>query len=696
MKKLFQWIFLKTRTFKTNILTVFLSLLTISFICVISFTYPKRQQSILDFSRGVAERTIDLVVVRFDAIIHASERVAKASAGFLPAFGEISFDNQKLTSYLVSVVKNDPNFSNFYFGLPNGSFVGAFNQAFTAQRFYATDPSKPLPADAAYSLRYSNFSIEPHIDVIYYLNKELKMVDCEVIPAIAYDVRDRPWYIGAVKNKGLFWTDFYTYFISSDTGISLGNPVYAPNGDLLCVVGVDLSFVFLSDYVKQQKIGKTGKAFILSGDGRIIVPVVPHTHHNSPSHSTELVAQVFDNYEKENKAVSEFIVEQDGVKYLAYITPLTSALNKDWLITTVVPFDDFFEDAFVMQRQGSLVMIGILILSIPIIIYFAKRISTPIVTLAEEVNKIKELDLSSDTRVNTNIKEVYLIDKSIAAMRHVIRSFFKYVPKEIVSSLFEKNEEIALGGEIKELTIFFSDIADFTTIAENYSIDVLNPLLSEYFAHMTKIILHSKGTIDKFLSDGIMAFWGAPVDSENTASDACIAALRCNAMLATLNQRRREEGKPEFITRFGINTGFVIVGNIGTEDRMNYTVIGDAVNTTYRLLRVDKEYHTSILLSEDAKKHLSEDFVLRPLDVVEVKGKREKIKVYELMGKMWGIDVHPTEDQITLCRMFTEAYEAMDHGDIKQARSLFTAIAAKFPDDYPTQIYLKRLKEEHS
>ena len=200
----------------------------------------------------------------------------------------------------------------------------------------------------------------------------------------------------------------------------------------------------------------------------------------------------------------------------------------------------------------------------------------------------------------------------------------RYVPKEIVRDLFQKNEEIALGGELKEVTIFFSDVQGFTSIAYTDSIQTIIPLLSEYFDAMTKIILGSHGTIDKFLGDGIMAFWGAPIHFPDHASRACTAALACQAMLLKLNKKRRESNQPEFKTRFGINTGRVIVGNIGTEDRMNYTVIGDAVNITSRLQEVDKIYHTSIIISEDAYKQLGEGFIARPLDFVAVKGKKEK------------------------------------------------------------------------
>jgi adenylate cyclase len=341
-----------------------------------------------------------------------------------------------------------------------------------------------------------------------------------------------------------------------------------------------------------------------------------------------------------------------------------------------------------------LIILAILLLSSLIVIYFSKRISSPIVTLAEEVKKIRDLELESEVRVKSNIKEIFLMDNAIAAMRIALRSFARYVPKKIVKDLIGIGEEIAIGGEKKEITILFSDISGFTTIAESCPIDLLIQLLGEYFDTMSKIILESQGTIDKFTGDGIMAFWGAPISLPNHALRACTAALLCSALLVKFNEDRRKKGLPEFPTRFGINTGTVIVGNIGTSDRINYTVIGDAVNTTARLQEIDKIYHTTIILSEDTYAEVKEEFVVRPLDVIAVKGKKEKIKIFELVAKKGGEkEILATPEQIELCHSFNEGFEAFQRKDFKLALSFFQEIQRKYPEDFPTKIYLDRISE---
>ena len=454
-----------------------------------------------------------------------------------------------MLSYLLNVVKYNPHFSNFYLGLPNGNFIGAYRQSESTQKSFLTQASVPLPQGVEFALRFVDRGLNPPADQWFYLNKEFRQIAYESVSDTPYNSLTRPWYVGAEKSGHLFWTGFYTFSPSLEQGISIGNPMYNNKGELIAVMGADLSFGLLSKFLLAQKIGKTGKVFILDRSGSIVAPNL-----SSPQGiTTELVASVYSPFCKEPTR-PDFVIKFHGVKYLAYVAQLPVIFGSDWVMMTVAPLDDFFGDMIRMQKEVLGIIVAILLLSGIIIVYFAKRLSSPIVTLAEEVNKISQLELNSNIRVLSNIKEIHLIDKSIAAMRRVVRSFSRYVPKEIVRDLFQKNEEIALGGEQKEVTIFFSDIAGFTSIAETHSIEVVIPLLTEYFDAMSKIILESHGTIDKFLGDGIMAFWGAPILFPDHASRACTSALRCNAMLLKLNGKRREAGLPEFKTRFGIST----------------------------------------------------------------------------------------------------------------------------------------------
>ncbi len=649
----------------------------------------------MEYAKGIARRRTSIVLSRLQTIAMASERETEIARGFFPEIEPLEFENKALISYMLNVIKYDRNFSNFYIGFPDGTFIGAIDQTSLIQRHFLTQPSKPLPKETAYCLLYVDVAAVPPTNRWFYLNGDFTQIAAESLPVADFNTLERPWYVGAKKTGSLYWTGLYPFHPTLEKGISIGNPLYDTKGQLTAVIGADLTFTLISQFLSEQKIGSSGKVFILDDLGNIVAPSFPNQTTTPSVITPELINAVYEHFAKDPSA-PDFIIKYEGIEYLAYISQLPAVFGSSWMMLTVAPLDDFFGEMIRTLHQVLAMIVIILFLSGLIVVFFANRISSPIVTLSKEVDKISHLNLDSNTRVPSRIKEIVLMDKSIHAMRLVIRSFARYVPKEIVRDLFNKNEEIALGGELKEVTIFFSDIQGFTSIAETQSIQTIIPLLSEYFGAMTKIILGSHGTIDKFLGDGIMAFWGAPIHFPDHASRACTAALACQAMLSKLNKKRRESNLPEFKTRFGINTGKVIVGNIGTEDRMNYTVIGDAVNITARLQEVDKVYHTSIIISQDAYKQLGEGFIARPLDFVAVKGKKEKTKIYELLGKM-GEDeeLRATQGQIDLCKAFTEAYEAMEYARWDEAKALFAAIAQKFPEDHPTQIYLKRIEEQH-
>ena len=286
-----------------------------------------------------------------------------------------------------------------------------------------------------------------------------------------------------------------------------------------------------------------------------------------------------------------------------------------------------------------------------------------------------------------------MMDASIAALRNGLRSFARYVPRKIVEQLLEKEEEIKLGGEKKEITVLFSDIAGFTTISESHSVEDAMSFLSEYYDPLSKIIIEEQGIIDKYIGDGIMAFWGAPLEIQNPAAHACTAAIRCQSFLKEFNAKRKEKGLPELVTRIAINTGKAIVGNVGTSERMNYTAIGDVVNTAAHLQQVNKIYHTHTIITEETFIQVKDQFLVRPLDIFAPAGKKTKIKIYELVAILNGdAKTRPQSEQVELCNLFTQGFNAFHSGSYGEAKVIFQKIRDKFPSDYPTQFYLERFQ----
>ena len=216
----------------------------------------------------------------------------------------------------------------------------------------------------------------------------------------------------------------------------------------------------------------------------------------------------------------------------------------------------------------------------------------------------------------------------------IIDAFGKYVSPEIVSELMQHPEKLTLGGERRELTIYFSDIRGFTTLSEKLSPEQLVALLNEYLTAMTDIIMSHRGIVDKYIGDAVMAFWGAPLPQKNHAVLACGAALEMMEKLKSLQPVWMKKGFPLVECGMGINTGNAVIGNMGSSQRFNYTCMGDTINLGSRLEGLTKEYGVGILISEATRRKLPKEFIVREVDTVKVKGKKEPIIIYELAGKV--------------------------------------------------------------
>jgi adenylate cyclase len=259
-----------------------------------------------------------------------------------------------------------------------------------------------------------------------------------------------------------------------------------------------------------------------------------------------------------------------------------------------------------------------------------------------------------------------------------------------VIELIEKDPEkyIRPGGEVKELTVLFSDIRGFTTISEGLTPDELVHLLNEYFGQMTDFVFATDGTLDKYIGDAIMAFWGSPYPQEDHASRSCTCALRMKAGLARLNAKWQAAGRPPISIGIGLNTGLVNVGNMGSARRLSWTVMGDNVNLASRLEGITKAYHVQIVISEATYRQVSSQFVCRELDKIRVKGKNLPVNIFELM------DVAAEKSKYEkLLDQFDRAMAEYRSQNWREAAALFTDVLLKFPDDGPSQVFLERAIE---
>ncbi|HEX7563189.1 MAG TPA: adenylate/guanylate cyclase domain-containing protein, partial [Bradyrhizobium sp.] len=242
---------------------------------------------------------------------------------------------------------------------------------------------------------------------------------------------------------------------------------------------------------------------------------------------------------------------------------------------------------------------------------------------------VERFDLDKVARHSSQLTEIENLSGAIADMALGLAAFRKYIPADLVKRLISDGNGAQLGGAVRPMTVMFVDLAGFTGMSERLG-DRIIPLLSRYFESVSAQVQANGGTIDKFIGDAVMAFWGAPANNPDHAVDCCRAALACQR--AVLEQGLVDDEGHAVKIRIGINSGDMLVGNIGSEVRLNYTVIGDAVNIASRLESTNKLYGSQIIIGPETRRLAGDRISVRELDRLAVYGRSGGLQIYELLG----------------------------------------------------------------
>lgn len=292
------------------------------------------------------------------------------------------------------------------------------------------------------------------------------------------------------------------------------------------------------------------------------------------------------------------------------------------------------------------------------------------------------------------ILEMLSIFVSVAVYRYmteekekrIVKNAFQfYLTKSVVDAVLKDTSRLKLGGEKKEMSVLFSDIRGFTTISERVTPEELVLILNGYLTPMTDLVFQHEGTLDKYMGDAVMAFWGAPIDQKDHAKRACQTALDMLAKLALLQAEWREQGLPEIDIGVGINSGPMVVGNMGSKMRFDYTVMGDNVNLGSRLEGINKEYGTNIIISQYTYEQVKNDVYVRELDAVRVKGKHEPVYIYELRGMG-----RPSGKEDEFIRFFETGIQQYRGQKWDESIATFRKAMELYPTDYCAQKYIER------
>ncbi|WP_455381910.1 cation:dicarboxylate symporter family transporter, partial [Salinispira pacifica] len=569
---------------------------------------------------------------------------------YLVESGLLAIDSQTgLLAALRDEVVNNPEFASAYFADPRGNF-------FMVKRMpdgsLSTRVIRRTDQNVIVHWQHGN----PYYDSVFPDSVESLQT--------GYDPRSRGWYQAAAQTDSLIWTDVYLFASDNMLGISNAVSVHSPDGELKGVLAVDIGLAELSYFLGTLDVSREGTAFILNNKSEIIALSTRRGDDLSAlfagpraqgatapanlvladaSENSTVRASYLAHLRTEEKS-SFFTFRADDTTYLSTYSAFPENRYFNWTIAIAIPEAQIMGE---INRTNTIVLyaaILIILVSIGIGINFSRAITFPLGRLSREMERIRNFDLLGDEEIGSRIREIHTMTQSFLNMKQGLRAFNKYVPSKLVAQLLELGQEPRLGGQSKELTILFSDIKGFTSISERLPPHRLVDELAIYFTTLSNIIMKNGGTVDKYIGDAIMAFWNAPADSPNHAEAACRAAIAMNRALHDLRHTDRGDTSIfETTTRLGIHTGEAIVGNMGSSERLNYTVIGDNVNLASRLEGLNKYYGTEIIVSDSTLSGAHGSVVARLLDRVAVKGRTAGIEIYELVGLVDEIDAPTLE-----------------------------------------------------
>jgi adenylate cyclase len=505
-----------------------------------------------------------------------------------------------------------------------------------------------------------------------------------------YKVTGQEWYKKGIQQDEPSWFEVTAFPVGLRPSIAYAGPVdvYQRRQGVLAVI---IENTRLAQFLSQLSVGKSGAAFILGRDGAVIAapdPDADEVHMQRTDQPLLPVAQMAFKQagaspgdENDKSRRKRMVSAGDG-----YAVTLTTLAFPGWTLATVIPEAEFLGPIETTIRRLLIGLAFLVIASGILSAWLARRvIAQPLITVVDELRHVERFELDQVRRHPSRVVELANLSTAIADMAGGLAAFRKYIPADLVRTLLRQGIEPRPGGSIRMLTVMFTDIAGFTGLSERLG-DQIIPLLSRYLDTVSREVTGHSGTIDKFIGDAVMAFWGAPTANPNHAVDACRAALACQSALLQ-SGLVDDHGRPVKV-RIGINSGDMLVGNIGSEFRLNYTVIGDAVNVASRLEGANKEYGTEIIIGEETRRLAGDRIHVRELDRLVVYGRAGGLAIYELLG----VAADGTEPPCwaVLYKSALTAYRAQDFA---RATSLFHQVLAANGSDRPSQIMLERCRE---
>ncbi len=582
-------------------------------------------------------------------------------------------DARKREFVFLSQLQSQQTISWVAFGWPDGSFFASHKLGEAGVEMLTITPDRKLKVD-----QYD------------YAGDDIKLGDSKVEDS-KYLVTEQPWFRDTIEAVNGHWSTLTTLPRGERLAAALAVPIDI-DGKRAGVLAIIIELTRVSNFLSQLTVGKSAGAFLLDRDGGVIAAPDPNadelnalkTDHPLLPVAVDAIRQADKAYNPGEGEVFRSQVIRDGRAYQAVLTPISFP---GWSLVTVVPESEFLGPVQ-MTIRNLVIGLAVLIVAAGLLsAWLAQRlIAAPLIKVVGEIRHVERFDLDKVERHPSRLTEIENLSSAIGDMAQGLAAFRKYIPADLVRRLVSDGNAARLGGAVRPMSVMFIDLAGFTGMSERAG-DRIIPLLSRYFDAVSGEIQNEGGTIDKFIRDAVMAFWGAPSANPDHAVDCCRAALACQR---AVTEARLIDDKGEAVKiRIGINSGDMLVGNIGSEVRLNYTVIGDAVNIASRLEGTNKTYGSTIIIGPETRRLAENRIVVRELDRLAVYGRAGGMQVYELLGMA---DAHTGSlDWVT---SYEAGLAAWRTGDFTAAIGAFEKTLTLRGEDAASTLMIERCKHQ--
>ena len=657
-------------------------------IFILIYNYTRNSSAIVSSLNAAVTQTSQAGVERTQALIESTEAPLRFLAA-IAAADPIYFRSEHSNDLLFRALTSAPHIDAAYV-----SFEDGYHRVVTCIDEDRRRADNRIPATANWHASYIDaitfslsrvrhrtfFDIWPHQVGTYNVGTET-------------DIRTLPGYQGAKTTRTLSVTE---PTINPDTGfpiISLRVPFFR-GADFLGCASANITVDVLSRFFDRHRTSARSTTLVADrNSGKIIAFPDAQKGVRTENGSLKIAtladiddADVREAYRRHAQSnASNFVFQSpiSGEELIVAFANFPDGFGQPWQVITLTPIDDFVGTLKATNRLMMVVIIILTMIELFFIFLASSRLSRPVENVSKQLQAIESLHFDTPATQPSNIREIARLESAASLLRNSLKSFSSFVPLDVVRQLVKSGIPLTLGVEPRFLTVFFSDLENFSSHAETLVPSDLLVQISTYLEEVSRAISDEGGTVDKFIGDGVMAFWNAPVQRSDHVLRACAGALRAARRMERVNDVWASEGRPRIRIRIGLNCADVLVGNVGSSTRLSYTALGDGVNVAARLEGINKLFGTTICISDRIYDQVHDEILARPLKRVQVKGRKTEFMIYELLALRTSDDpeLRIRDRDELLSAMTWKASQQIEHGDLSAAERAYRATLECFPGD---------------